>query len=127
MNRVRNCTDRGIEVLGWRFLPKSTYAISPGGQKTDHIPAVVAFSQQAKRLADLMLLEIDGYTPAAPKSVPVQPPAAPVQIVEVELPPVPAFVVIDMGDSLEDETEEGSEEPVDGGTVEPGRKRRKRR
>ena len=70
MNKVLNCTGNGVEVLGWRFLPNSYYAMSPDGRRTDHIPASVAFSSQAKRLADLGFLEIAGYAPAKAKAPP---------------------------------------------------------
>lgn len=70
MNKVTNLTTRNVEVIGWRFLPSSTYAIDPVGNKTDHIPTHVAFSSVAKRLANMGVLEIDGYYPS--KASPVE-------------------------------------------------------
>jgi len=134
MNRVRNCLDRAVEVCGWRFLPKSTYAIDPSGRKTDHIPAVVAFSAQAKRLADLGLLHIDGYSVVL-KPVLVQPPTPPAHVEAVE--PVAETPEVPVEETPveeapveavhEEDVEEGSDEPGEGVTVEPGRKKRKRR
>jgi hypothetical protein len=82
MPKVFNNSDRGVEALGWRFLPKSAYAIDPKGNKTDHIPANVAYSSQAKRLMDQGLLTIEGLKmPVAAVAAPavVAPPAAPVR------------------------------------------------
>jgi len=102
MIKVLNCTSNGVEVLGWRFLPTSHYAMSPDGRKTDHIPSTVAFSSQAKRLADLGFLEIDGYTPiratAPPESAAPQYVAR--EVSESVLVPAAAEEVADLSEEV---------------------------
>jgi hypothetical protein len=79
MPKVFNNSDRGVEAIGWRFLPKSFYAMDPKGNKTDHIPVTVAYSPQVKRLVEQGLLAVEGLrSPVAAPAV-VAPPAAPVK------------------------------------------------
>ena len=58
---VKNLTNRGVSLLRWRILPNGTKAIDPSGNLANSLPAEVAYSDQAKRLADQDILEIEGY------------------------------------------------------------------
>jgi hypothetical protein len=123
MDKIFNCTDQGVELLGWRFLPNSPYAINPQGKKTDHIPDAIAFSPQAKRLAAQGLLRIRGDS--VPPVQLISPPAAPVQPEQVAVT-VEEPVAVEPSDTV-DEAEEGSDGGTAGDSVETGFRKRKRR
>lgn len=65
----------GINILGWRVLPLSKGVLDPSGRAQEEMPAEVAYSEQAKRLADLGVLTIEGYVRPAipPRDVPTLP------------------------------------------------------
>jgi hypothetical protein len=77
--KVINVVGRTVELLRWKLLPDNR-VISPRGVLADELPHDVAYSHQAKHLADQGLITIQGYTL--------------VQAPEVEAPPEP--VVLEM-------------------------------
>lgn len=64
MPKVFNPREEGVNILRWRLLPKSRIFIDPSGRLVEDVPSYVAYSPQAKALADQGLLRIEGYTPA---------------------------------------------------------------
>jgi hypothetical protein len=80
MAKVTNLTERTAHLHHWRVLPKS--AGSKLLDRQDHfrpeMPAEVAYSPEAKLLADNGHLAIEGYVPA-PKVETKAPEPAPVQ------------------------------------------------
>lgn len=74
MVKVMNLTARGVPFLGWRVLPNGSDLTDPNGQKQTSMPADVAYSAQAKRLADQGLIAIDGYIKVTPVEVPAAKP-----------------------------------------------------
>jgi hypothetical protein len=73
MARIANLTQMTIKLLNWRILGGSNKALNPQGKLVDWIPEEIAFSPQAKRLADQGFLRIEGYTPKKPKPSPDTP------------------------------------------------------
>ena len=67
MARVTNLRSEGITLLRWRVLPKSFVWIDPQGRQLTDVPPYVAYSVQAKALADRGFLNIEGYTPSTDK------------------------------------------------------------
>jgi len=76
MPKVSNIAGRTVEMLGWKVLSDGR-VIDPRGEIQDDLPDRVAFSNQAKHLADLNLITIQGYKvqqnskPDVDKAVPV--------------------------------------------------------
>lgn len=68
MPKVENLTSVGVSLANWRILPNGGEVISPTGQRGTSLPADVAFSPRAKRMADQGLIAIEGYTAGGPKS-----------------------------------------------------------
>ena len=61
MSKVRNESGRTVTILRWKILPDGR-VISPMGALVSELPDDVAYSSQAKHLADQNLLMIPGYT-----------------------------------------------------------------
>jgi len=71
MAKVTNLTDRGVLLLRWRILPKNQGGVmDPSGNRVESVPADVAYSPQAKRLANKGILKIEGYGIKSPPVVP---------------------------------------------------------
>jgi hypothetical protein len=67
VTKVINTAGRTVELLGWKILSDSR-VVGPRGEVMDDLPTDVAYSNQAKHLADLGLVTIRGYTAeTAPK------------------------------------------------------------
>ena len=78
MAKVTNVSSKTVSVLRWKFLPDGRI-ISPMGEFTSDIPDKIAYSPQAKHLADQGILFINGYSRAVKAAEPVE-----VEEVEVE-------------------------------------------
>lgn len=75
MPKVRNDSGRVIPLLRWKILPDSR-VISPLGEIKTEFPADMAYSPQAKRLADQKLITIEGYMVAGSSAAPAKKPVA---------------------------------------------------
>lgn len=84
VTKVINTAGRTVGLLGWRVLPDSR-VVGPRGEVTDDLPTDVAYSSQAKHLADLGLVIIRGYTAA---TAPKKPVASEAPVMEMVLPGV---------------------------------------
>lgn len=94
MPRVTCKGEMGVNILGWRVLPLSKGVLDPNGRAQEEMPTEIAYSEQAKRLADLDVLSIEGYVgPAMPPqdvpTIPVSEDEGPEITVTEPLPEVP--------------------------------------
>jgi len=78
MAKVKNLTNRHLEVLRWKILPLSGTMLSSSHHLVDDMPNELAYSDTMKRLADEGLVEIEGYTPPANMPPPPAPKTEPV-------------------------------------------------
>jgi hypothetical protein len=62
MAKVINPSEEGISILRWRLLPKSHIFVDPKGRLVEDAPPYIAYSPQAKALADQGIISIEGYT-----------------------------------------------------------------
>lgn len=65
MPRVDNITPEGLTLMRWRSLPNSCVWVDPQGRQMRDVPAHIAYSDQAKALADRQVLRIEGYSTAS--------------------------------------------------------------
>lgn len=65
MAKLSNLTGQTVELLGWRILPFSGRYLDRLYRSHRDIPDDIAYSDQAKHLADQGILEIEGYTSAS--------------------------------------------------------------
>ena len=56
----------GVSVMRWRFLPDGR-VLDPKGKLKSIVPAEVAYSAAAKRMARTGILDIEGYAPPVAK------------------------------------------------------------
>lgn len=71
MAKVTNVSSKTVSVLRWKLLPDGR-VISPMGELTSDVPDKVAYSQQAKHLADQGILSIEGYSKVVKAAEPVE-------------------------------------------------------
>lgn len=76
MPEVINKSGRTVALLGWKVLPDSR-VVSPRGELKEGLPSDIAYSDQAKHLADQGLITIQGYAPVrGPKAETASEPVA---------------------------------------------------
>lgn len=76
MPRVRNDTGRAIPLLRWTIAPDG-WVLDPHGVVKDGLPDDIAYSPQAKRLADKKFIAIHGYVVDGQEPITADPAQAP--------------------------------------------------
>lgn len=70
MPTIKNCTNEAVQLLGWTLFPNSSKAVNNAGEVVEELSADIAYSEQAKYLANQALVMIDGYVPTiVPRSL----------------------------------------------------------
>lgn len=70
MPKVVNLSEEGITILRWRLLPRSRIFVDPQQRLVEDVPAYVAYSDQAKALANQGVIRIEGYRPPTTETPP---------------------------------------------------------